>query len=289
MKNWKWYKKPPPQWLHLLVFSTSWMFQGSITCQSCWLLQPMSFALYAIVGNRPVKNSRAIIKFGAQNSKPAMVTQCSTHRIFCWNTEFTIPWQSLTTSSQLKLFLDRDNLLRCGGRIHNAPLSELTKFPYLLPSRHPLTVLTIENAHTAQLHSGVNSTLTALRQTYWIPAARQRIRSIIRRCVICRKTSGKPYTIPDPPPLVKSRVGPTDPFAVTGVDFTGALYVRTSAGEGKVYLCLFTCAVSRAIHLEIVSDLSVESFLLAFRRFVGRWSMPKLLISDNGSTYLAAA
>ena len=69
---------------------------------------------------------------------------------------------------------------------------------------------------------------------------------------------------------MKSRVGPTDPFAVTGVDFTGALYVRTSAGEGKVYLCLFTCAVSRAIHLEIVSDLSVESFLLAFRRFVGR-------------------
>jgi len=88
---------------------------------------------------------------------------------------------------------------------------------------------------------------------------------------------------------VKSRVSPTDPFAVTGVDFTGALYVTTSDGEGKVYLCLFTCAVSRAIHLEIVSDLSVESFLLAFRRFVGRRSVPKFLISDNGSTYLAAA
>ena len=159
---------------------------------------------------------------------------------------------------QLRLFLDRNNLLHCGGRIHNAPLSELAKIPYLLPSHHPLTVLIIKNAHSAQLHSGVNSTLTALRQTYWIPAARQRIKSIIRKCVVCRKTTGKPYTIPDPPPLVKSRVSPTDPFAVTGVDFTGALYARTSEGECKVYICLFTCAVLRAIHLEIVSDLSVE-------------------------------
>ena len=190
---------------------------------------------------------------------------------------------------QLRLFLDRNNLLRYGGRIHNAPLSELAKFPYLLPSHHPLTVLIIKNAHSAQLHSGVNSTLTALRQTYWIPAACQRIKSIIRKCLVCRKTTGKPYTIPDPPRLVKSRVSPTDPFAVTGVDFTGALYARTSEGECKVYICLFTCAVSRAIHLKIVSDLSVESFLLAFRRFVGRQSTPKLLISDNGSTYLAAA
>jgi len=73
------------------------------------------------------------------------------------------------------------------------------------------------------------------------------------------------------------------------VDFTGALYVRTTEGERKVYLCLFTCAASRAIHLEIVTDLTVESFLQAFRRFAGRRSIPKLLLSDNASTYLAAA
>ena len=80
-----------------------------------------------------------------------------------------------------------------------------------------------------------------------------------------------------------------NPFQVTGVDFTGALYVRTPNGECKVYICLFTCAVSRAIHLEIVTDLTVESFLYAFRRFAGRRSVPQLLLSDNGSTFLAAA
>ena len=73
------------------------------------------------------------------------------------------------------------------------------------------------------------------------------------------------------------------------MDFTGTLYVCTAEGEGKGYLCLFTCAASRGIHLEIVTDLKVESFLLAFRGFAGRRSIPKLLQSDNASTYLAAA
>ena len=92
---------------------------------------------------------------------------------------------------QLRPFLDNNKLLRCGGRIHNAPLSDLAKFPYLLPSQHPFTVLIINNAHLVQLYSGVNSTLTALRQTYWIPGGRQRIKSVIRKCVVCRRTTGK--------------------------------------------------------------------------------------------------
>lgn len=179
---------------------------------------------------------------------------------------------------QLRLFLDHNQLLCCGGRIHNALLSELTKFPYLLPLRHHFTTLVIKNAHAAQLHSGVNATLTALHQKYWIPSACQQIKSIIRMCVVCRKNSGKPYAMPDPPPLVRSQVSHTDPFTVTSVDFAGALYVCTTEGERMVYLCLFTCAVSRAIHLEIVSDLTVECFLQAFHRFVGRRSTPKLLL-----------
>lgn len=147
----------------------------------------------------------------------------------------------LSLVRQLKLFLDSNNLLRCGGRIHNAPLSELARFPYLLPPRHHFTTLVIQNA---QLHSGVNATLTTLRQKYWIPSTRQRIKSILRQCVVCKKICGQPYAIPDPPPLVKSRVSLSDPFTITGVDFTGALYVHTTEGESKVYLCLFTCAVS---------------------------------------------
>ena len=85
------------------------------------------------------------------------------------------------------------------------------------------------------------------------------------------------------------RVEASQPFKVTGVDFTGALYVRDTTGERKVYICLFTCACTRAVHLEILHDLTVDSFLLAFRRFSSRKSLPTQMLSDNASTYLAAA
>ena len=150
-------------------------------------------------------------------------------------------------------------------------------------------IITSPLIHITQLHSGVSATLAALRQSYWVPSARQQIKSIIHKSVVCRKSSGKPYTIPDPPPLVQSRVTYTNPFIITGVDFTGALYVRSTEGGRKVYLCLFTCAACRAVHLELVNDLTVECFLQAFRRFAGQRSLPRLLLSDNGSTFLAAA
>ena len=190
---------------------------------------------------------------------------------------------------QLRLFLDKSVLLRCGGRIHNAPTTELAKFPYLLPGKHSLTRLIIHTTHEKQLHGGVNSMLTALRQRYWIPSARQVTRRLLQQCVVCKKVNGKPYQVPDPPPLVKERMQNTQPFEFTGVDFTGALYVRNQGGESKIYVCLFTGAVSRAVHLEIVTDLTVETFLQAFRRFSSHKSLPRLLISDNASTYMSAA
>ena len=194
-----------------------------------------------------------------------------------------------TLVKQLRLFLDKSNLIRCGGRIHNAPVSEMAKFPYLLPPRHTLTNMIIQQTHKKLNHAGVNVTVTALRQVFWIPTIRQRVKTQLRQCVVCNRLMGKPYQAPDPPPLPRVRVQASQPFSITGVDFTGALYVRDSTGERKVYICLFTCACTRAVHLELVCDLSVDSFLLAFRRFVSRKSLPTQMISDNASTYLAAA
>ena len=85
------------------------------------------------------------------------------------------------------------------------------------------------------------------------------------------------------------RTRQTSPFEVTGVDFTGALHVKTLDGSGKVYVCLFTCGVTRAVHLEIVNDLSVETFLQALRRFAACRSLPQIMLSDNTCTYEAAA
>ena len=115
------------------------------------------------------------------------------------------------------------------------------------------------------------------------------MQSLLRKCVTCKKVAGKPYAAPDPPPLVKDQLNASCPFEVTGVDYTGALYVHTNSGEQRVYICLFTCAVSRTIHLEIVCDLTLQCFLQAFRRFVSRRSLSRLMLLDNISTYQAAA
>ena len=147
----------------------------------------------------------------------------------------------------------------------------------------------VNDAHERSLHLGLNHTLTHVRQHYWIPQARQFIKKLLRHCVTCRKVNGKPYKAPDPPPLPTTRLVDSHPFTVTGVDFTGAIYVKTSTGQEKVYICLFTCANTRAVHLEVVTDLTVPTFVAAFRRFASRKSLPKVMISDNASTYQSAA
>ena len=73
---------------------------------------------------------------------------------------------------------------------------------------------------------------------------------------------------PPPPPLHTSRIAEGLPFQYTGVDFSGPLLVKGNPMTRKVYICLFTCAVIRAAHLEIVEDLTVVTFLRAFRRFI---------------------
>ncbi|XP_053403036.1 uncharacterized protein LOC123546131 [Mercenaria mercenaria] len=191
---------------------------------------------------------------------------------------------------QLDLFLDEDNLIRCGGRISNAPLLDSTKFPYLLPSRNNFTDLIVMDAHITQLHSGTESTVTFIRQKFWIPSIRQHVRKIIRSCVTCRKVTSSPYRVPDPPPLPSDRVKHAPPFTVTGIDFTGALTVKASDGNlQKAYICLFTCANTRAIHLEIVPNMTVDSFILALRRFFSRRPIPKIIMSDNALTYISTA
>jgi len=125
---------------------------------------------------------------------------------------------------QLRLYLNQDNIICCGGRVHNAPISLQAKFPYLLPQKHQLTELIVQDIHQKHFHSSTNSTVTYLRQRYRLPAARQHIRSILRHCVIYNKLSGSHYKAPSSPPLPKHRLQAMNPFTVTGVDFTGALY-----------------------------------------------------------------
>ena len=90
---------------------------------------------------------------------------------------------------QLRLFTLEDNIIRCGGRIHNAPVEHSAKFPILLPPNHHFTLLVVNDAHEKLQHAGLNQTLTQIRQKYWIPTARQYIKEILRKCVSVERSS----------------------------------------------------------------------------------------------------
>lgn len=93
--------------------------------------------------------------------------------------------------------------------------------------------------------------------------------------------------------LPKERVTPSRPFTNTGIDFTGHVEVKINKGRGvktcKGYVAIFICMVTKAVHLELVSDLTTPTFLAAFRRMCARRGTPKHVFTDNGTNFVGAA
>ena len=183
------------------------------------------------------------------------------------------------------MFLDKEGIIRCQGCIDHATAPEGSKTPILMPTRHHFTELLIMHRHNQVFHDGIRETLNLIRETHWI----RRVKRILRKCVVCRRYEGKALPSSPVPQLPKDQVGDYPPFAVTGVDFAGPLYVNTSQDQDKVYICLFTCGVTRAVHLELTVDLTANSFLQAFHRFASRRGLPTKMISDNAKTFTASA
>ncbi len=193
---------------------------------------------------------------------------------------------------QLDLLLHADGIIRCGGRLENVEMAETVRHPILIAKSNHFSKLVILSFHFQMHHGGVNTTVAAIRQSYWIPSARQQTRAVLRKCVPCLKVSGPSYQAQDHATLPGERVIGSEAFAVTGVDLTGAYFVKNDSLPGreeKVYIALFTCAASRAVHLELVEDLSASSFIEALRRFANRRSTPRIIISDNATNFTSTA
>ncbi|GFQ82189.1 integrase catalytic domain-containing protein [Trichonephila clavata] len=87
-------------------------------------------------------------------------------------------------------------------------------------------------------------------------------------------------------PLPSERVVPPTPFTITGIDFDGPVNIECLKPRDTTYIALFTCATTRALHIELVSDLTTDKFLLALQRFVGRRGLPNTIYTDNATTSL---
>ncbi|XP_073249615.1 uncharacterized protein [Porites lutea] len=189
---------------------------------------------------------------------------------------------------QLSLQLDQNGILRCHGRMIRENLPESSIFPKLLPKNHAFTSLLINSFHDKLMHAGVSHTLSAIRREFWIPQGRTTVRNVLLNCRRCRRHQGGPYKMPKMAPYPPSRIEESSPFTYTGLDYLGPLYVKVNGVTQKVWVCLFTCLAVRAVHLEVIHDLSAQQFVLCLRRFIARRGKPKEIISDNASQFKLA-
>ena len=179
------------------------------------------------------------------------------------------------------------------GQIAKCTIPFNAKYPVLLPADHYLTAQIIDDCHKRVLHNSPRETLAELRSWFWIVKGRQVVRKVISRCVISKRIEGQHYAIPPTAPLPQFRVEESPAFTSTGIDFAGPSFVRRGAKEKddilRVNIALFTCGSSRAVHLDVVPDLSAETLIRSFKRFICRRGVPRLVVSDNAKTFKTAA
>lgn len=199
--------------------------------------------------------------------------------------------KSKSNLKSINPYLDEENILRVGGRLRNANLSENNKHPIILDNKNKFTYLVVAEAHTKTLHGGVELMLSYLRSKYWVIKARSLVKKHIHRCMVCAKqrSIAKTQMMGD---LPKARVTPSRPFSHAGVDFAGPIQILNSKGRGakttKAYIAIFVCMSTKAIHLELVGDLSSAAFIGAFKRFCSRRGRCSHLWSDQGRNFVGA-
>jgi len=186
---------------------------------------------------------------------------------------------------QLGVRMDTDGVLRSYSRYSRAELPEESRHPILLPSDAVLTKLIVSDVHQRIGHSGVAHTLSEVWRNYWIPHGRSVVKKILRRCTVCRRFKSSGFALPPMPAWPAERVSKSAPFEYVGLDYFGPIKVEVRGEPQKMWGCLFTCLVTRAVHIEAVVDCSSQEFLSALIRFVSRRRCPEQIISDNAAQF----
>ncbi|XP_025204443.1 uncharacterized protein LOC112601188 [Melanaphis sacchari] len=194
--------------------------------------------------------------------------------------------------ARLSPFIDKNGVIRVGGRLRHSLLSDRRKFPILLSKSSHLSLLVARHWHRFACHAGPRLMSDLICRQFWIVGDRYVIRRAISECTVCVRLSAR-----NPQPIMSDlpdfRVQQCHPFACVGIDYAGPLLIKETnlrkARQYKVYIAVFVCMSVKAVHLELVTDLSTDAFLAAFDRFVARRGMPSAVYSDCGTNFVGAS
>lgn len=182
----------------------------------------------------------------------------------------------------------QDGVVRVGGRLRKSSMSLNEKHPVVLPKSGHMTQLIIAHCHGQIKHQGRGQTLNEIRsQGYWILGGSKLVAEFIRRCVICRRLR-RPVEEQKMADLPEDRVEPSPPFTFCGMDCFGPFVTKHGRKEYKRYGLLFTCLCSRAVHIEVVEDMTTDAFIIALRCFIAIRGTVRQIRSDQGSNFIGA-
>lgn len=145
--------------------------------------------------------------------------------------------------------------MECRGRVQG-------EYPTYLPDSSIFSFRVVEEAHRQTLHGGVGLTMDMVRSQYWIPRLRQLVKKVRGSCHGCKRFQALAYATPPPGHLPTTRTQGTSPYQVIGVDYAGLLRYRVSKQrEGKAYILLCTCSLTRGIYLDLLPNLETRDRL----------------------------
>ena len=151
--------------------------------------------------------------------------------------------------------MNQGGIYECHGRIQG-------DYPVFIPNKSSLAEKLVEEAYLQIIHGGVTLTMVRIRDQYWTPTLRQLVKRIIKRCYGCKRFNTSHYPKPSQGLMPTDRTKQDLPFLVIGTDYAGPFICRTKGKRDiKVYLLLFACSLTRAVHLEILPNQRTQEFI----------------------------
>ena len=183
----------------------------------------------------------------------------------------------------------KDGVIVVDSRVCRSPdMSVTARYPPMLPRKHRYTELLMLHVHQQMAHQAHAAVLTELRQRCWIPRAAMTLRSVVSRCQLCRLRRSRPVAV-RMAPLPLARVSKQDKaFSLTGVDIFGPINTSVGRRTKKVWVLIFRCLTTKAVHFETVDSLSTDSTLMAITRFQSRRGHVRKFFSDNCTNFVGA-
>ncbi|GFU51816.1 integrase catalytic domain-containing protein [Trichonephila clavipes] len=191
----------------------------------------------------------------------------------------------------LNIFQDDKGVLRVGGRLEKASIPYSQKHPAILAKNSKLSKIYFITLHKKLFHVGPQGLLNAIRLRIWALGGRNLARKTVHTCVVCFKCKPIPsFQIMGH--LRYERVNMAPPFSITGLDLGGPYFVtykhQRKGVLNKIYVCVCICFVTRAIHLEILSDLTSDAIIATLKRFMSRRGKCSKIFTDNATNFVGA-